>query len=130
MATHFSESGIISWMLLKTILKFCITNKFLNLKTYSLKSLRQKCDLSAFKCILDLTSKYAGADWTEQPQILSNSSKSYSLSIFSNCSKNVQNDYQITLKWLFFLKKIAKNSPPGPHTCYQVQNVKNVQIVI
>ena len=42
MATHFSESGIISLMLLKTILKFCIINKFLNLKTYSLKSFTPK----------------------------------------------------------------------------------------
>ena len=36
----------------------------------------------------------------------------------------------MVLKWLFFLKKFAKNSPPGPHTCHHVQNVKNVQNVI
>ena len=36
----------------------------------------------------------------------------------------------MALKWLFFLKKIAKNSPLGPHTCHHVQNVKNAQNVI
>ena len=29
-----------------------------------------------------------------------------------------------------FSKKIAKNSPPGPHTCHHFQNVKNVQNII
>ena len=41
-----------------------------------LEDLNQICDLSKFKHILDLTSKYLGADWTEQKQILPNSSKS------------------------------------------------------
>ena len=45
-------------------------------KGIPLEDLNQKCDLSTFKRILDLTSKYTGADWTEQKQILSNSSKS------------------------------------------------------
>ena len=67
---------MIAPMLLNAVLKFCTTNKFFNLKTYHslLNDLSQTCDLSAFKPILDLTSKYAETDWTEQKQILSNSS--------------------------------------------------------
>ena len=51
--------------LLKAILIFCTTNKFLTLKTDSLKRLSQICNLSAFERILDLISKNAGAEWTE-----------------------------------------------------------------
>ena len=42
----------------------------------------------------------------------------------------------MALKWLFFPNKIAGiaqwvgASPPGPHTCHYVQNVKNNQNVI
>ena len=62
--------------LLNAILKFCTTNKVLNQKHIHLQDLSQICDLSAFKHTLDLTSKFRRADWTEQKQILSNSSKS------------------------------------------------------
>ena len=51
---------------MKAILKFCATNKLLNLKRIDLKNSSQICDFPAFKHILDLTSKCAGADWTEQ----------------------------------------------------------------
>ena len=69
---------MIALTLLKAILKFCITNKFLNLKMYhSLERFKsQICDLSASKHILDFNSKYAGANWMERKQILLNSSKS------------------------------------------------------
>ena len=42
----------------------------------------------------------------------------------------------MALKWLYFQEKIARiaqrqgASPPGPHTCHHVQNVKSVQNVI
>ena len=68
---------MIATTLLKAVLNFCTTNKFFIKKCIHLKDLSQKCDLSVLKRILDLTSKYAGADWTEQQQILSNSFKSW-----------------------------------------------------
>ena len=51
---------------MKAILKFCATNKLFEFKNALIsKFLIQICDLLAFKHILDLTSKSAGADWTE-----------------------------------------------------------------
>ena len=77
--------------------------------------------------MLDLTSKYAGADWTEQQQVLSQTLPNFSnLATFSNCSKNLQNVIQIALKWQFFFfskKKMLELHSPGPHTCHFVQNV-------
>ena len=73
------------------------------------------CDLSAFKHMLELTSLYAGADWTEQKQIPPN----FSNLAFLDCFKNVRNLIQMALKWLFFPKKNCQNrrASSSPHTC-------------
>ena len=64
--THYSENENYTFDANESYFKFCATNKLLNLKRIDLKNLSQICDFPAFKHVLDLTSKCAGADWTEQ----------------------------------------------------------------
>ena len=61
---------------------------------------------------MDLTSKCAEADWTEQTKFFQTLPNLNNLA-FSNCSENVQNVIQMALKWLFFSEKLQEL--PGPH---------------
>ena len=100
---------IIAPTLMKAILKFCATNKLFELKNIMIeKNFSQICNLSAFRHILDLTSKCAGADWTAQNKFFQTLPNLSNLA-FSNCSKNVPNVIQMALKWLFFFLKNCKN---------------------
>ena len=61
-------------------------------------------NLSTFKHILDLVSQCLRPDSVNFFQFFPNLSNL----AFCNCSKNVQNVIHMALKWLFFLKKIAR----------------------
>ena len=63
---------------------------------------------SAFKQILDLATKCAGADWTELNKFFQTLPNLSTLA-FTNYSKNEQNVIQKALKWLFFFN--CKNCP-------------------
>ena len=54
-----------------------------------------------------LTSKCAGADWTEQNKFFQTLPNLSNLA-FSNCAENVQNIIQMALKWLFFSEKLQE----------------------
>ena len=49
-----------------------------------------------------MTSKCAGADWTEQNKLFQTFPNLSNLA-FSNCSKNIQNIIQMALKMLVFV---------------------------
>ena len=95
--------------ILKAILKFCTSTKFfLVKKCFQLEDLSQIHYLSAFKHILDLISKCAGADQTEQKKFFQ-TFPNYSNLAFCN---------SMSSKWLFFWNNCpaAGALPPSPHS--------------
>ena len=94
-------------MLLKAILKFCNSIELFEFKNaFHLKDLRQICNLSAFKRILDFICNCVGPDWTKRNKFFQTLPNLSNLAV-SN-SKNAQNVIQMALKWLFFFEKIIR----------------------